>query len=70
LAGIDPKTGFWLALLTMIFGFGSGVIKNLKQQTINWYIVKQYLRITIPAGILGAILAHFAPAQVLIVIYG
>jgi len=67
--GIDPKTGFWLALLTMIFGFGSGVIKNLKQQTINWYIVKQYLRIAIPAGILGTVLVPFAPAQVLIVIF-
>jgi hypothetical protein len=22
--GIDPKASFWLALLTMLFGFGSG----------------------------------------------
>jgi len=67
--GIDPKTGFWLALLTMVFGFGSGTIKNVRQQTINWYIVKRYLRITIPAGILGTLLVPFAPAQVLIVIF-
>jgi uncharacterized membrane protein YfcA len=66
---IDPKTGFWLALLTMVFGFGSGVLKNLKQKTINWYIVKQYLRITIPAGILGTLLVPFASAQVLIIIF-
>ncbi len=66
---IEPKTGFWLALLTMIFGFGSGLIKNVKQQTINWYIVKQYLSITIPAGILGTLLVPFAPAQVLIIIF-
>jgi uncharacterized membrane protein YfcA len=66
---IEPKTGFWLALLTMIFGFGSGIIKNVKQETINWYIVKRYLRITIPAGILGTVLVPFAPAQLLIVIF-
>ncbi|MBN1763263.1 MAG: sulfite exporter TauE/SafE family protein [Methanomicrobia archaeon] len=66
---IEPKTGFWLALLTMIFGFGSGVIKNLKQETINWYLVKQYLKITIPAGIFGTVLVPFAPAQLLIVIF-
>jgi uncharacterized membrane protein YfcA len=66
---IDPKTGFWLALLTMVFGFGSGIIKNVKQQTINWYIVKRYLSITIPAGILGTLLVPFAPAQLLIVFF-
>jgi uncharacterized membrane protein YfcA len=66
---IEPKTGFWLALLTMIFGFGSGIIKNVKQETINWYIVKRYLSITIPAGILGTLLVPFAPAQVLIIIF-
>jgi uncharacterized membrane protein YfcA len=66
---IDPKTGFWLALLTMVFGFGSGIIKNVKQQTINWYIVKRYLSITIPAGILGTLLVPFAPARVLIIVF-
>jgi hypothetical protein len=66
---IDPKTGFWLALLTMIFGFGSGVIKNIKQKTINWYIVKQYLKVTIPAAIFGTLLVPFAPAQLLIITF-
>ena len=66
---IDPKTGFWLALLTMVFGFGSGVIRNVKQKTVNGYIVKQYLMITIPAAIFGALLVPFAPAQWLILIF-
>jgi uncharacterized membrane protein YfcA len=66
---IEPKTGFWLALLTMVFGFGSGIIKNVKQQTINKYIVKRYLSITIPAGILGTLMVPFAPARVLIFIF-
>jgi hypothetical protein len=33
--GLDPKTTFWLALLTMIFGFGSGIVKNLRSKTVN-----------------------------------
>ncbi len=66
---IEPKTGFWLALLTMVFGFGSGTIKNLHQETINWYVVKRYLRITIPAGVLGTVLVPVAPAQLLITIF-
>jgi uncharacterized membrane protein YfcA len=66
---IDPKTGFWLALLTMVFGFGSGIVRNVRQRTINAYIVKKYLLITIPAGICGALLVPFAPARVLILIF-
>lgn len=66
---IEPKTGFWLALLTMLFGFGSGVIKNVQQKTINGYIVKQYLKITIPAGIIGTLLVPYAPAQLLIITF-
>ncbi len=66
---IEPKTGFWLALLTMLFGFGSGVIKNVQQKTINGYIVKQYLKITIPAGIIGTLLVPYVPAQLLIITF-
>ncbi len=64
--GLDAKTGFWLALLTMIFGFGSGIIKNIRQKTINWYIVKEYLKITIPAGIIGSLLVPYAPSKLLL----
>ncbi|TFH04000.1 MAG: hypothetical protein E4H06_03585 [Methanosarcina sp.] len=33
--GFDAKMSFWLGLLTMIFGFGSGTLRNLKQKTIS-----------------------------------
>ena len=68
--GIDPKTSFWLALLTMLFGFGSGIVRNLKNNTINWYIVKQYLKIAVPFAIMGALLVPFAPAELLLVLFG
>jgi uncharacterized membrane protein YfcA len=60
LLGIDPKTSFWLALLTMLFGFGSGVVKNVMQTTINWSIAKQYLKIATGTGkiIMPCVLKH------------
>jgi uncharacterized membrane protein YfcA len=65
----DTRTAFWLGLLTMIFGFGSGVLRNLKQKTVNWYIVKEYLKITIPAAIVGALLVPFAPVGLLLLLF-
>lgn len=66
---IEPKVGFWLALLTMIFGFGSGVWKNLKAKTINWHLTKIYLKITIPASLIGALLSSYAPIKILLLIF-
>ena len=68
--GIDPKTSFWLALLTMLFGFGSGIVRNLKNKTINWSIVKQYLKIAVPFAIVGTLLVPFAPMTLLLVLFG
>ena len=68
--GIDPKTSFWLALLTMLFGFGSAVAKNVMQTTINWSTAKQYLKIAVPSAILGTVFVPFAPANLLLVIFG
>ena len=68
--GIDPKTSFWLALLTMLFGFGSGIVRNLKNRTINWFIVTQYLKIAVPFTIAGTLLVPFAPAELLLFLFG
>jgi len=67
--GFDTKTAFWLGLLTMIFGFGSGVIRNLRQKTVNRYIVKEYLKITVPAAIFGTLLVPFAPVGLLLLLF-
>ena len=68
--GIDPRTSFWLALLTMIFGFGSGILRHEINKNINWTIVKQYLKIAVPFAILGALLVPFAPANLLLELFG
>ena len=45
---MEPQISFWLSLLTVVFGFGSGVYKNFKIKTINWFLVGQYLKVCIP----------------------
>ncbi len=67
---LDIKIVFWLALLTMIFGFGSGVVRNTYQGTVNWYIVKQYLIPTVPAAVFGSLLTSYVNEKVLIFIFG
>jgi uncharacterized membrane protein YfcA len=54
----------------MLFGFGSGIVRNLKNRTINWFIVKQYLKIAVPFTIVGTLLVPFAPAELLLVLFG
>ncbi|SNQ59455.1 sulfite exporter TauE/SafE family protein [Candidatus Methanoperedens nitratireducens] len=66
---IDPSVSFWLALVTMLFGFGSGVARNIYQGTIDWYIVKQYLIPSIPAAIIGSLLASYINGNHLLLIF-
>ena len=67
---LDPLVTFWLALITMIFGFGSGVVRNIHQGTVNWYLVRQYLIPTIPGAVIGALLTSYVNGEVLVFIFG
>ncbi|HEX9734227.1 MAG TPA: sulfite exporter TauE/SafE family protein [Thermoanaerobaculia bacterium] len=53
--GLEPKVAFWVSLLTMFFGFGSGVWRNLRDGTVNAYLVGRYLLVAAPAAALGAL---------------
>ncbi|MGP8337151.1 MAG: sulfite exporter TauE/SafE family protein [Methanosarcinaceae archaeon] len=66
---LDPLISFWLALLTMIFGFGSGVIRNIYQNTVNWYIVRKYLIPVIPGAVIGSILTSFIDGKILVLMF-
>jgi uncharacterized membrane protein YfcA len=67
--GLDTLTTFWLALLTMIFGFGSGIIRNVRGGNVNWDIVKGYLKIAVPFAVLGTLLIPFAPVKILLFLF-
>jgi len=56
---LDPQLGFWLSLVTMLFGFSSGLLRNLRQGTINFFLLRTYLKVTLPTAALGALIAPF-----------
>lgn len=55
--GLEPRVAFWVSLLTMLFGFGSGVVGNVRAGTIEWYLVRRYLWIAGPAAVVGAVVS-------------
>jgi len=54
---LDPQLGFWLSLVSMIFGFSSGLARNLRQGTVNFFLLREYLKVVLPLTILGALVA-------------
>lgn len=58
-----------LALFLETFGFGSGVIGYWRRRLPDWGLVRALLVVTIPLGVVGALLAKQAPAELLKTIY-
>jgi uncharacterized membrane protein YfcA len=56
---LDPQLGFWLSLVSMLIGFSSGVARNLRQGTINFFLLRTSLITALPATVLGAVTARF-----------
>jgi uncharacterized membrane protein YfcA len=67
--GLEPKLAFWLSMLTMVIGFGSGITRNVLNKTINWPLVRIYSMYAGPSAILGGILAIYAPVDALLAIF-
>ena len=68
--GFDAKTAFWLGLLTMIFGFGAGVWKNVRANLIQWFLARQYLKVCIPLSVLGGILSTQVSHDLVLTAFG
>ena len=56
-ARFEPPVAFWMTLATMLCGYGSGVVRNLQQETLDRRIIRHYLPFSIPAAMVGAYLA-------------
>jgi uncharacterized protein len=50
---LAAPVAFWLGLFTMLFGFGSGVIRNYRDGTFDGALVRRYLVIAFPAALVG-----------------
>lgn len=48
-ARFEPPVAFWMTLATMLCGYGSGVVRNLRQETLDRRIISHHLPFTIPA---------------------
>ncbi len=58
---LEPRTAFWVSLLTMLFGFGSGVVRNLRAGTVHWPLVRRYFALAGPAVIVGSLISSRMP---------
>jgi len=66
----EAPLAFWMTLVTMLFGYGSGVARNLQQGTINRSFLAQYLPFTVPAALLGGLLSPSVNVSWLILLFG
>lgn len=68
--GLDPRVSFWLALLTMIFGFGSGIYRHFRQKTIKLGLVLIYSPIAICGVFIGSKVSPHVDVSFLILAFG
>src|SRR5262245_12708533 len=69
-ARFEPPLAFWMALATMLCGYGSGVVRNLWQETFDRHTTTQYLRFTIPAALAGGYVAPALDVSWLVLLFG
>jgi uncharacterized protein len=66
----EPPLAFWMALATMLCGYGSGVVRNLWQGTLDRRTITQYVPFTIPAALVAGYLAPALDVSWLILLFG
>ena len=67
---LDAPIAFWLGLFTMLFGFGSGVIRNFRDGTFDGVIVRRYLVIAIPAALVGGYASGSVNQSLIVALFG
>lgn len=61
---------FWMTLATMLCGYGSGVVRNLRQETLDRHIISHHLPFAIPAALVGGYLAPALNISWLVLLFG
>lgn len=67
---LDPPVAFWLGLFTMLFGFGSAVIRNFRDGSFDPVIVRRYLVIAIPAALAGGWASGSVNEALIVALFG
>jgi uncharacterized membrane protein YfcA len=69
-ASFEPPLAFWITLVTMLCGYGSGVVRNLRQGTFDRRVITRYLPLTVPAALVGGYLAPALNVSWLLLLFG
>jgi len=68
--GLSPELAVGSGLVVEVFGFGSGVYAYVRRKLIDYRIGGVLLSATVPAVIVGVVIAHYANADILKIILG
>ena len=66
--GLEPATAVGVALGTEVFGFSSGVFAHSRAGAIDWRMVRLLASASVPAAIVGSLIAGAAPETLLQII--
>ncbi len=67
---LEAPVAFWLGLLTMLFGFGSGVTRNFRDGTFDGVLVRRYLLVAVPAALVGGWVSGSVNQALLVALFG
>jgi uncharacterized protein len=67
---LGTPLAFWLGLFTMLFGFGSGVYRNWRDQSYDGQLVRRFLAASAPAAFVGGWCAALINERLLIGLFG
>lgn len=68
--GLKPEVAIGTALLTELFGFGSGLVAYIRSQRIDYRLAGDLLRFSVPGAIAGVLLAEHIPDAALKGVFG
>jgi uncharacterized membrane protein YfcA len=68
--GLAPAQAIGAGLLTEVFGMGNGLRSYVKQGVVDFDTAKYLLAAALPAVVVGALAAHYAPKAVLKLLFG
>ncbi|MFV1963529.1 MAG: sulfite exporter TauE/SafE family protein, partial [Acidimicrobiia bacterium] len=68
--GLEPRVAIGVALITEVFGFASGVTAHARARTIDWKVARMLAVVSIPAAVVGSLLASSISPDVLKIILG
>jgi len=67
---LDPRVAIGTALITEIFGFGSGVLAHARVRAIDWGLVRRLMTWSIPLAVGGSLIAGFVDPDLLKIVLG